>query len=83
MVSAFPLASVVNPAAQQSAAETQLTPSRTAPTAPEGVELGITVHALPFQVSVRVPTGLFWTPPRTAPTAQQSEPVTHLTDSRA
>ena len=66
-------------------ADVQLTPCRSAPTTPGPVGLGLGTidHAEPFQFSISVPDGLpspFT--PRTAPTAQQSEPLTHETSKR-
>ena len=77
-----PFWSLAYPTAKQLDAEIQLTPCRTAPTTPGpvGVGLGTTDQALPFQFSMRVPVGFpFPLTPRTAPTAQQSDPVTHET----
>src|ERR1700728_3528018 len=78
-----PLSSLENPTATQLDADVQLTPCRFAPTTPGpvGVGLGTIDHEVPFQFSISVPVG-FPSPaatPRTAPTAQQSDPLTQDT----
>jgi len=62
-------------------ADAQLTLERMAPTtpAPLGVGLGTTDHDVPFHCSVRVPVGFPLPVATTAPTAQQSEPLTQVT----
>ena len=76
------MSSAAYPTATQLDADVQLTPCRIAPTTPGpvGFGLGTTDQALPFQFSMRLPDG----PPlpfmpTIAPTAQQSDPVTHET----
>ena len=63
-------------------ADAQLTPWRSAPTTPGplGFGLGTMDHAVPFQFSTRVADGPpLPMAPTMAPTAQQSDPVTHET----
>ena len=74
-----PFWSVEKPTATQFDADVQLTPCRTAPTTPVpvGVGLGTIDQPEPFQFSMSVPVGFpFPATPRTAPTAQQSDPDT-------
>ena len=61
-------------------ADVQLTLERMAPTTPGplGVGLGTTDHDVPFHCSMRVPVGFPLPDPTTAPTAQQSEPLTQV-----
>ncbi len=82
--SPVPVGVVVLPTAEQSDASTQSTLRRNAPVAPAGVGLGTTDHDVPFQFSVSVPkVGAPVVLPRAPPTAQQSEPVTHVTSKSA
>ena len=78
----LPFWSVEKPTAKQLEADVQFTSCRSAPPTPGpvGVGLGTTDQALPFQFSIRVPDGPAFPPaPTIAPTAQQSDPVTHDT----
>ena len=61
-------------------ADAQLTLDRMAPATPGplGVGLGTTDHDVPFHCSTRVPVGFPLPDPTTAPTAQQSEPLTQV-----
>src|ERR1700733_11379873 len=61
-------------------ADAQLTLERMAPATPGplGVGLGTTDHDVPFHCSISVPVGFPLPDPTTAPTAQQSEPLTQV-----
>ena len=61
-------------------ADAQLTPLRMAPatSGPVGLGLGTADHSEPSQCSVRVPVGFPVPDATTAPTAQQSDPLTHV-----
>ena len=79
------MSSVEYPTATQLDADAQLTPCRSPPTTPGpvGAGLGTIDHETPFQFSISAADGLPSPPtPRTAPTAQQSDPLTQLTSKR-
>lgn len=78
-----PFPSVPNPTAQQFDVDVQLTLWRRAPTSPSGVGLGTIDHESPSQCSVSEPVGdPSPATPRTAPTAQQSDPLMQVTSKR-
>ena len=79
------MSSVEYPTATQLDADAQLTPWRTTPTTPgpAGAGLGTIDHETPFQFSISAADGFPSPPtPTTAPTAQQSDPLTQLTSKR-